>query len=237
MPNWVTWSNFISLIKNAVPWLGTIFGVHQWLYNKSPKYYFIIKKVLQRWKDTKWDINAVYTVQKNDDIFKKIEKVIKNIFPSYNKTFNLKNKKQYEFGNYVMIVQYDIDCSQTNEAKLEFIIKNMNVTYKNSKRRLEELRILFNELEKEILPSNKEYCMDIYFTDLSNPFYGLMIQRLGEEKIRDFECVFPIEILEINQSREEDDNCFLRVFKNKITLNEENYFIIEKIAKKCLLVG
>lgn len=224
----------IEKIFHFITFLIAIASFHQYLYNKSPKYYFIIKRFLQYWKDTKWNITLMCTINEDDRIFENIQDTIIKNFGDFRRSFNLKNKKQYEFGNYIMLVQHDLDCSNNGTVELEIMFKNMNVTYKNASKRLEELRNFFMGLETKLDIKYKNYNMDIFFSDMSNPFFGLMIQRLGEEKISEFQCVFPIAAIETGEQCNEEK--YLQVFKNKISLNEEEFYNIEKVARKCLLL-
>lgn len=73
---------------------------------------------------------------------------------------------------------------------------------------------------------------------MRNPFYGLMIQRLGEEHVEHFECVFPLSLLLKKDTGEHSNEKYtLRVFKEYISINETDFNAVEDIAKKCLLMG
>jgi hypothetical protein len=153
------------------------------------------------------------------------------------RTFNLKNKKLYEFGDFAVTVQYDADVSQDEFVNVEMIFNNLNVTVNTARLKLKELRRLFHEIERSIPSQNKWYAMNIKFNSLKNPFFGLMIQRLGEEHISHFECVFPLAILSSKQLDNPDTiSSNLRVFKDYITINEKSFDTIEEAAGVCLLL-
>jgi len=80
--------------------------------------------------------------------------------------------------------------------------------------------------------------MDIYYPTKQNPFFGLMIQRLGVDNVKQFECVFPINALfiEKNQSADNIDREVLRVFKEKISINHRSFDSLEKVALKALML-
>lgn len=229
----------LKFLGIALPLLLSIGGIHFFFYSRSPKYYFKISKLTSKWKDTNWSINAGYTVPRDFNFYNQFEAVLFEIYGrgKVQRTFNLKNKKLYEFGDFTVTVQYDLDISQDEYVKVDLIFSNINVTVNTAGKKLKELRILFHEVERAITLRNKWYSMNIKFNSLKNPFFGLMIQRLGEEHISYFECVFPLTLLSNKQMDDEETrNYNLRVFKEYITINEYSFDILEDIANKCLLL-
>jgi hypothetical protein len=229
----------IKVIAIAIPLFISIGGIHYFFYSRSPKYYFKVSKWTSKWKDTNWTITAGYSVSKNTDFYKLLEAVLFELYGrgKVQRTFNLKNKKLYEFGDFAVTVQYDADVSQDEFVNVDIIFNNMNVTVNTARLKLKELRLLFHEIERAIPTQNKWYNMNIKFNSLKNPFFGLMIQRLGEEHISYFECVFPLAILSQKQLDDPDTvNSNLRVFKEYITINEKRFDTLEEIAAKCLLL-
>ncbi|EJQ96058.1 hypothetical protein IGW_01245 [Bacillus cereus ISP3191] len=238
MDIWIPLGKFFKVVITSLPWLVGIVGLHQYLYTKFPKYYFFIAGKFSKWRDTSWDVTCIYTVKKDVDFFGGFDKVIRNEFNGVDRPFNLKNKKLYEFEQFSVTVQYDLNCSQTDNVQVELIFRNINVTRETANNKLEKLRTLFNSLEREIRFEKTMYNMNIKFIKIKNPFYGLMIQRLGEEHVEHFECVFPISVLARKDMNDpEVANYKLRVFKEFISINEKNFDKIEIVAKKCLLLG
>ncbi|UOY92910.1 hypothetical protein MUG87_01830 [Ectobacillus sp. JY-23] len=222
----------------SLPWVLGLVGLHQYLYTKFPKYYFFIAKKFSKWRDTNWNITCMYTVKKDVEFFKDFEGVIKEEFNEINRPFNLKNKKLYGFGDFSVQVQYDLDFSQTDYVSVELIFANVNVTMDTANYKLRVLRTFFNRLEREIAFDKVTYNMNVKFTKMNNPFYGLMIQRLGEEHVNHFECVFPLSVLTRRDMNDPEAAKYqLRVFKEYISINEKNFDKIETIAKKVLLLG
>jgi len=150
------------------------------------------------------------------------------------------NKKVYECGNYMLMVVDEADLTTDGNIPVTFKIQQMNVTLNSAEAYLRDLRELFHSLELCIRPRRRSYHMDVNFPTKQNPFFGLMIQRLGPDKIKHFECVFPINTL---ISRPEDSVASsitthenLRVFKDKITINEGSFDVLERVATKSLLL-
>lgn len=217
-----------------------IWGLHNLLYAKNPRYYFFVLKCFSRWKDTNWKLSASYTVSKNIDFYTSLEDVILQCYGAdgYKRGFNLKNKKLYEFGNIAAIVQYDLDVSQNDEVSIEIAFNNINVTYSGAQDMLKSLRIFFNTLEKKIQFLNKSYNLNIKFSSINNPFYGLLIQRLGAEHIGYFQCSFSLSALgkkQMGSTIEKDYS--INVFKEYISINQNEFDDVEEIATKCLLLG
>jgi hypothetical protein len=215
-------------------------GLGHFLYTKSPKLYFWVSKITSKWKDTNWEINAGFTIPKSEDFFKKFEGQLTEIYGrgKYRRTFNLKNKKLYEFSDFAVTVQYDLDLSNDEYVDVEFLFNNINVTVNTAEKKLRELRRFFHQLERSYEVLNKWYNIKIKFTSLKNPFFGLMIQRMGEEHVEHFECSFPLSILSKKQLDDTSDfgEYKLTVYKDYISINDSNFDLVEEITKKCLLL-
>jgi len=231
-------SIFLSVLKIGIPLILALLNVHQFLYSRNPKYYYFYMKVFKKWRDTTWSIHSNYTVSKDLNFFKAFEQSIDELFETKNKVVNLPNKKQYNFGNFSLLVLYDLDVSNSDKVNIDINFNPLNVTYKNATARLSELRKLFLSLERKINASKTHYNMDIQFTGVTNPFYGLMIQRLGEEHVNHFECTFNLSTLitKENGASNLSTNNKLRVYKQKITINESSFDVIEDVAKNILLM-
>lgn len=235
---------FFNMCRIAFPIiimiLGPISWIHFWLYHKSPKYYLFVIRLFSRWKDTNWKISAIYKIQRDKNVFLAFEKVLTGIYGdnSYRKRVNLANKKMYEFDVFSLIVQFNLDESEADEVSVEFHFNNINVTYKNSQTRLDDLQRIFHRLEEKVIFIDKTYDLKIKFEDkFNNPFYGIAIKHLGEEHILDFECTFPISVMGIrfNQESMASDN-IIRVFKDSIDINNNEFDVVKSCAKKCLLL-
>lgn len=233
----VTVLKILKIIFLTIPWLLSIFSLHQFLYNKYPKYYFFIAKRFKKWRDTKWKLVISYQVPKSEDFFPKLEKAIDKHFNNKRRIFNLKNKKQYEFSDFILTVQYDIDISQGDYVSVDLIFGSITATHSTTKDKLANLRKFFTTIEKLMPIKYSNYSMKVFFIKMHNPFYGLMIQRLGEEHVEYFECRFPITTLTKKEfkNREKKD-LELTVYKNYISLNNENFDTIEDVVLKCLIL-
>lgn len=226
-----------KLVITFLPWIIGLVGLHQWLYSKSAKYYFTILKLTSKRKDTEWKMTASFYVNKDIDFFTPLQKHLKE-YGNYDRKFNLKNKKHYNFGRFSCTVMYDIDFEQNTSVRVDMLFDSLNVTLKNAKERLRELRQLFNNLEKELNLTDQNYNVNIEFTSMRNPFFGLMIQRLGEEHLEYFEASFPVALLlkKHNTAHSQLNNSSLRIFKNKITINESNFDMLEEVVIDSLLL-
>ncbi|NJP37199.1 hypothetical protein [Alkalicoccus luteus] len=233
----ITWTSMVSFfLIDFLPWLIALSGLHIWAYSKSPKYYFFVLKKLSARKDTKWIVTTTMFIDKEDDFFEIFESNIGNI-GKIQRNFNLANKKQYEFGNFSCIILYDIENTNNDIVEVNINFNQMNVTLKNARERLKELRILFNELEKSLQIKRKIYNVDIEFTSMKNPFYGLMIQRVGEEHLTFFQCQFPIsQFLKKQDVDSSDDESQITVFREKISVNNNNIDKIESAVSDALLL-
>ena len=234
-------SKIVTVLCSVIPLMLGIGGLHIILYTRSPKYYFFVLKIISRWKDTNWKISTAFTVGKSVDAYGIFESILCDRYgrDKYKKVFNLKNKKLYEFSNFALTMQYDLDTSQSDSVQVELLFNNINVTYTGAKDMLKELRILFNSFERRISCSHKNYNKNIKYSSMHNPFYGLLIQRLGPEHVDFFECIFSLSVLEKKQLNTKNDgnNYKISVYKDYISINEPDFDAIEDVAKKCLLMG
>ncbi|MDN4142510.1 hypothetical protein SRCM101294_02960 [Bacillus amyloliquefaciens] len=230
----------LKLIFTALPWVLSIGALHQFLYNKFPKYYFFFVKRFKKWRDTKWKLTVSFSVHKDIDFFSSLEEVINEIYKQKQRVFNLKNKKQYEFADYTLTVQYDLDFSEGEFVNVELLFGNITATKSTAVEKLRNLRRFFNTLNSRIDLRDENYSMRIYFITMKNPFYGLMIQRLGSEHIEYFQCVFSINQLTqkaFNKRVEQQEvDQELTVYKDYIAINHHNYDTIEDVTRKCLLL-
>lgn len=234
-------SKIFKALCYIIPIVLSIGSLHIYFYSRSPKYYFKIAKLFSKWRDTNWKVTVMFKISKQVEFFKIFEGVLQERYGKgkYRKTFNLKNKKLYEFSNFTLTIQSDLDVSDEDDIiSTELLFSNVNVTYKNAEKMLKELRMLFHEIEKRVTIIDKNYNLNVKFNSMRNPFFGLMIQRLGEEHVDYFECVFPLSLL-LNKDTDDysKENYTLRVYKEYITINEADFDSVEDIAKKCLLMG
>lgn len=214
-----------------------LLGFHTWLYSKYPKYYFFIIRLFSKWRDTNWSVNADYNLNVIGDAYNVIESVLKRRYKSdtYKKSVNMTNKKLYECGTFNLLVYDDFSDGEISRNKIFFRISQLNVTYKSAEDKLRDLRELFNELEREIRPRSIGYNLDVHFKNSLNPFFGLMVQRLGKQNIAKFECFFPISAIVPKKNGNDSDQHFLRVYKEKLCINESSFDIVEETAKRALL--
>lgn len=231
---------FLKWFGAGIVTISLLANVHFFLYNRNPKYYLSVIKLLSKWKDTTWKVSVIYTVDRDIDFFRMFEKILKDIYGSadYRRRVNLQNKKIYEFDVFSLTVQYNLEQIEDKFVKVELLFNKINVTYKNSNSRLEELQQIFHKLEESIHFEDKIYDLDIIFSQkFHNPFYGVAIQHLGEEHVTNFECSFPIKIFNIRHSQgieHSDDD--VHVFKNGINITTDDFSTVKSCAKKCLLL-
>lgn len=228
---------FLKVLKYAIMYIPAVFGLHTWLYAKYPRYYFFFIRMLSKWRDTTWSINTDYKITEIDDTYQKIEAVLKRRYQNdrYKRTVNMKNKKLYECGIFNILVQDDFDTGEISSQKVFIRIAQLNVTLNTAEEKLQELRELFNELEKEIRPETIGYNLDVHFKRGKNPFFGLMVQRLGDTNVSHFECFFPISAVVPKNSANDRNQHFLRIYKEKLCINESSFDILEETAKRALL--
>lgn len=226
----------LKVIKYAFMILPAVLGFHTWLYSKYPKYYFFVVRIFSKWRDTTWSITADYRIREIGDIYIKIERVLKDRFKGgYRRSVNMTDKKLYECGIYNILIQDDFNAGEFSERKLYIRISQLNVTLKTAEDKLRELRELFNELQLVIFPEDKGYVFEVHFKSGNNPFFGLMVQRLGKENVAHFECFFPLNAIVKSGNENDTNKQFLRVYKEKLCINESSFDIVERTAKRALL--
>jgi len=240
MADWDQVKEWGRIFKALIPWLFGLFGIHHWAYNKFPKYYFMLLKIFSKFRDTKWSITTtlVVDIASVASVYSELEKIL---FQRYSdghckRKFNFNNKKMYECGSFIFTITDNSDMGN-QKVNIWVNIPQLNVTVNNATNYLRDIRELFHEIELQIKPEETYYNIDIFFPNTFNPFYGLMIQRLGSEKIEYFECRFPISALvKRNYELKNRDNNFLRVYKDKITINETSFDALEETALRALLL-
>ncbi|MDR9857793.1 hypothetical protein RJP21_29820 [Paenibacillus sp. VCA1] len=228
----------LKTLKYVIMYIPALFGLHTWLYSKSPKYYFFVVRLFSKWRDTTWAVNAEFSLDELGDSYKRLEDVLKFKYKDkkYSRPVNMVNKKMYDFDVYKMIVQDDFQDGMISRKVMFMSISQMNVTLNNAEEKLRELRELFNDIERAIRPNVTSYNLDVQFSKGKNPFYGLMVQRLGKNNVSHFECFFPISAIVPRQNdRVSGNNHQIRVFKEKLTINDTSFDIIEETAKRALL--
>ncbi|MGX1446324.1 hypothetical protein ACUXOD_000067 [Bacillus sp. 153480037-1] len=230
----------LKIFFAALPWILSATGVFQFLYNKYPKFYFFCVKRIKKWRDTNWKLSVSLVVRKDINFFGILEDVIEEVFRDSRRIFNLDNKKLYEFSDYTLTVQYDLDCSNGEYVTVELLFGTITATKSTAKDKLKTLRKLFNRLNARIDFKTENYSMNIYFVTMSNPFYGLMIKRLGPEHVQYFQCTFSIDQLERKmfnkRTQHPERGQELTIYKDYISINHHNYDTIEEITNKCLLL-
>lgn len=226
-----------SLVFKIIPWVFSLGGLHVYLYNKYPKYYFFIVKHFSKWRDTKWTLTVQYKVRSDFPYFEHVNEVFKKMNLKREVVFNLKNKKQYNFQDFTVTLQHNLMNDTTEYIPVEIIFNPINTTLYSAEKKLLNLRKFFHQLEKELPYESPSFHMRIEFTTMKNPFFSLLIQRLGEENIRSFRCEFPLSIfLNKGINSNEKTNYSIVVYKDNLSINEENFDDLEEITKKCLLL-
>jgi len=227
----------LKVVKYIIMYIPAIWGLHTWLYAKNPKYYFFFIRKISKWRDTTWSVNANFQPEQIVGFYQQFEDVLRSIYKEehYKRTVNMVNKKMYECGIFNILVQDDFDNGCFSTKTVFIRISQLNVTLKRAEEVLRELRELFNEIERVIRPNSSTYSLDIHFKLGKNPFYGLMVQRLGKENVAHFECFFPISAIVPKNNGNDRNQHFLRVYKEKLSINETSFDILEETAKRALL--
>ncbi|QCT03305.1 hypothetical protein E6C60_2593 [Paenibacillus algicola] len=228
----------LRILKYVIMYVPALFGLHTWLYSKSPKYYFFIIRLFSKWRDTTWNVNIEIKLDELGDSYQKLEDVLKFKYKNskYSRPVNMTNKKMYDVDIFKVLVQDDFQDGQFSRNIMFVSISQLNVTLNNAEEKLRELRELFNDIERALRPRAVSYNLDVHFSKGKNPFYGLMVQRLGKNNITHFECFFPISaIVPRTKDGGPGSNNQVRVFKEKLTINETSFDIVEETARRALL--
>lgn len=227
----------IKIVKYVLILAPSLFSTHTWLYMKSPKYYFFVVRMFSKWRDTNWSIYVNYELDELNDTYSKIETVLKTRYEGkkYKREVNMINKKLYKCDGFNMLIKDDFGDGDYSSKSLYISITELNVTLNTAEEKLRSFRELFNEIHRTINPRNSSYNLDVYFKNGRNPFYGLMVQRLGKDKVNHFECHFPISSIVPKAADKINDSHLLRIFKEKLTINDSSFDILEETAKRALL--
>jgi hypothetical protein len=231
-----------KIMLSLFPWILVFFGVHNFTYNKSPKYYFWILNKTKKLRNTTWNLNARFIIDISiDDFHAMIEKIMRERYKNhFKKEVNFKSKKVWRCGysnlSFNLIITDDFDLGTNSDQQVFFSISQLNVTLDRAEVFLREFRELFNNLERNIKPEKTSYNLDVFFPENKNPFYGLMIQRMGTHNIEHFECRFPISALVSKDHESSEKKNYLRVYKEKICINESSFDILEETALRALLL-
>jgi len=184
-----------------------IFGLVQFLYCKSEKFFLFINKTILNFKKHKIPVYiftkiSLTSKMKLDDI----KKIIREI--------NFNNKE------YIPI-EIKVNTSPYNETKLSIFIKNRSFLSK-----IDDDKEIIREKINEILERTKSTLtnvdIDINFEKNKNPYEGLFVKKLPIEKIKNFSVK-----IELN-------NSLVEAKKDKIKISGKNLnkvlFVLDKIV-------
>lgn len=174
-------------IKNILLFFTTIYSVHSFLYQKSPKYYFFLKRFVSRWKDTKWELTAIYKTSLNANSYytqlaRKLSKYATENEFKYQVIFRSENKQQFRIDDFVFTVQYNFDATDNRPIQIEYIFAPITATYNSALKKLTNVKFLLHSIETLMEKDEKNYSLSIFFTNVTNPFYGIMLSRIGVKK-------------------------------------------------------
>ena len=233
-----TFIDFLIIAIKWVPWLLSLGGLHIFLYTKYPKYYFWIAKKTSKWRDTNWRLSAQYRMPYNEELFNSLHSLIKENFKDVKIIFMNKNKMQIEFEEFSVTIQNNLIGSTEENVDVEIIFNQITSTYSTANKKLKTLRKFFKLIEMySIKPSYCNYSLRIKFSTMDNPFFGMLIQRLGKENVMNFECQFPISTFirrEVDPT--ENSDFYITSYKDYISINSDEFEDICDTAEICLLM-
>ena len=59
----------ITFLGKLITAVFALYGAHSLVYKKNPKYYFLLKRLTSRWKDSKWNLTASFQTSLNAPSF------------------------------------------------------------------------------------------------------------------------------------------------------------------------
>ncbi|MPM71251.1 hypothetical protein SDC9_118214 [bioreactor metagenome] len=231
--------SFINKIINTIGgWitvLAFIWSVCVWLYYNSIKVYLFINRIIKRRKEVFFDISFTYVVKKEIDFYKKLEPIIKEVYPKSNvkKEMNLTNNKIYNVQPYLIKVQQD-DVINVNEEGQEIFIEipKVRTTFSSVEKILDSVDLLDEKILEKIGVNSRKYCLTITFDKIKqNPFIYLVVRLFGKEAIEKFSCKLNCGILNEGLSNKTVD-----IYNDKIIITQSSFSDIRKLTPYLLLM-
>lgn len=225
-------------IFKLLPWILSLGGLHHFLYTKYPKYYFWFARKFSKWRDTNWKLIIQYKMKYDAELFVKMHEVARENFRDVQVVFKNKNKMQLEFDDFSVTIQNNLIDSPEEIVDVEFIFSQITSTYSTANKKMRTLRKFFRVVEMNIIkPVDTNYSMRIKFSTMDNPFFGMLIQRLGKENVLNFECQFPLSTFvrrEVNPAEESD--FLITTYKDYISINANDFEDLCLTTEICLLM-
>lgn len=209
-------------------------SILQFFYYNKLKVYIFISKFFRKWRDTEWELTFSCNIDKNTDLFKKVEEVIKEMYKvkKIKKEMNLSNSKIYSLENFLFKVSYDDFDKNVKEIFIE--IPKLKTTYSHAKELLDEIDTLFKKISTKLKSDEEVYTINIRFKNTKNPFLGFMIQRLGKESIKSFMCEIDVNNFMGNSS--DFYNQKATIYKNYLNITQRSFVDLKEIASSLLLL-
>jgi hypothetical protein len=206
--------NPTSFITNGTILLGWLLFAIQLTWNQSEKFYMLVKRLWFHIKNPEcvWNMEVTYHGDFDKRTFDTIDKVFLD---------KAKNKKIIPISHTRKIynldtLSFEVSLNE-NEGTLQMSLLDLEVTYRRSKRIIEEdIAILFEEINSKLKTDKSLYSLIIYFNDY-NPYYGFFVRRMKAKDIQTFNVKFNVESdkvsigkkqIEINTSTLQNLNTF-----------------------------
>lgn len=227
-----------SLFQTVVTVASMTWAIVQWLYNNKVGFYLWWVKHFARWRDTIWDLSATYEVFRDaEDIIVKLEPALKQQFglEALSRDMNSPTKRIYTVGPYVISAEDNRDTVEDPALTEVFVkVRRVNVTVAMARNRLTELEELFSNFEDAMGPTDVSYNIDVYFPK-KNPFYGLMIERIGEERVTDFLCGIDVAALDSGQDAQGKGRKAF-VSRDRVSITHRRFSTARQIAETFMLL-
>lgn len=179
-----------SFIVNGTIILGWLLFALQLTWNQSEKFYLLLKRIWFNIKNPEciWNMEVTYNGHFNKETFNIIDKVFLDKTTNNRVIPISQTRKIYN----IKTLSFEVSVNE-NEETLQISLQDLEVTYRRSKKLIEEdIANLFEELNSKLNTSKSLYSLVIHFNDF-NPYYGFFIRRMKAKEIKSFNVKFNIE--------------------------------------------
>jgi hypothetical protein len=218
----------LILAKFPLQIAGIIGGVSGWLaflirffYQRWEKFYLLVQRIrfLLLNPQTNWDMTIRYSGEFSNSVFQELIKLVSEKDTS--QKVHLFSPNQIEVRMQSMILQMFYESPK----EIEVQILNYPVTYEKALDTLtSKLSPLLEQIGDHISAKTKTYFLTINFEE-KNPYYGILISKLSEKEILNFNVVFKVE------------DCKVDVYKNKLILQTNSIGELHTLTKNYLALS
>jgi len=209
---------------NGTMLLGWVLFVVQMLYNRGDRLYWFIQKAKYSVinPDTQWDLTVSYTSPQIDTtVIPAVQKALTKAAIVDRPTIRSISKQRFEIRADELTIEVYVE-----DQSLHVMFTKIPVSFRGSNRTIDHrITPVLEELEACLLIEKKSYWLTVYFGDM-NPYFGLYIQRLGQQSVS--EMNIRVKTNELDQ---------IEISKQKLTISTATLNELGATAKKYLTLS